>query len=98
MKFDPSKPYNDLPDLPPDIEFESKEVLRKIVKARAALAELKGISETIPNPELLLNSILLQEAKDSSAIENISYGNCYPKSDVTVINIKTRLVNIFSKH
>ncbi len=71
MKFDPSKPYNDLPDLPPDIDFESKEVLRKVAKARAALAELKGISETIPNPELLLNSILLQEAKDSSEIENI---------------------------
>jgi len=71
MKFDPSRPYNDLPDLPPDIDFESKEVLRKVAKARAALAELKGISETIPNPELLLNSILLQEAKDSSEIENI---------------------------
>jgi len=71
MKFDPSKPYNDLPDLPPDIDFESKEILRKVAKARAALAELKGISETIPNPELLLNSILLQEAKDSSEIENI---------------------------
>ena len=38
---------------------------------KVGLAELKGISETIPNPELLLNSILLQEAKDSSEIENI---------------------------
>jgi Fic family protein len=71
MAFNPSKPYNDLPLLPPRAEIESKAILRKAARARAALAELKGIAETIPQPEILINSILLQEAKDSSEIENI---------------------------
>ena len=71
MPFDPSKPYNSLPDLPPRVEIETREVLRKVISARSALAELKGYCETIPNSDILLNSILLQEAKASSEIENI---------------------------
>ncbi len=71
--FNPAKPYNNLPALPPEVEFESKAVLRKVVTARAALAELKGVSGTIPEPEILINSILMQEAKDSSEIENIHF-------------------------
>jgi Fic family protein len=71
MSFDPSKPFNDLPALPPKVDIESKLILRKALAARAALAELKGIAETIPQPEILINTILLQEAKDSSEIENI---------------------------
>lgn len=39
--------------------------------AHAALAELKGVAASIPNQEILINSLGLQEAKDSSAIENI---------------------------
>ncbi|MCK5232210.1 MAG: Fic family protein [Desulfobulbaceae bacterium] len=77
--FNPAKPYNNLPALPPEVEFESKAVLRKVVTARAALAELKGVSGTIPEPEILINSILMQEAKDSSEIENIitTHDNLY---------------------
>ncbi|MBD3316494.1 MAG: Fic family protein [Chitinivibrionales bacterium] len=71
MSFDPSWPFNDLPPLPPNVDIESKPILRKALGARAALAELKGIAETIPQPEVLINTILLQEAKDSSEIENI---------------------------
>ena len=50
---------------------ESKAVLKKLTLAHKALAELNGVSETIPNQVILLNTLSLQEAKDSSAIENI---------------------------
>jgi len=57
--------------LPLDIDFESKSVLKSLPSAHAALAELKGIASTIPNQTILINTLGLQEAKDSSAIENI---------------------------
>lgn len=60
-----------LSKLPPDIELETKQVLRKAASAHRYLAELKGISATIPNQSILINTLSLQEAKDSSAIENI---------------------------
>ncbi len=60
-----------LKNLPPDIELETKQVLRKAASAHRYLAELKGISATIPNQAILINTLSLQEAKDSSAIENI---------------------------
>lgn len=42
MSFDPDKPYNDLPLLPPKGELETKAVLRKAISGNKALAELKG--------------------------------------------------------
>lgn len=60
-----------LPKLPLSIDVESKIVLKKLASARAALAELNGITKLIPKPEILINALTLQEAKDSSAIENI---------------------------
>jgi Fic family protein len=57
--------------LPFDADIESKAVLRKLVQAHKSLAELKGIVETIPNESILINTLALQEAKDSSEIENI---------------------------
>jgi Fic family protein len=60
-----------LKNLPLDIDFESKSVLKSLPSAHAALAELKGIASTIPNQTILINTLGLQEAKDSSAIENI---------------------------
>lgn len=57
--------------LPLDSEFETKKVLKALPSAHAALAELKGIASTIPNQHILINTLGLQEAKDSSAIENI---------------------------
>jgi len=61
-----------VPLLPPDMELtETKAVLRKEAEARQALAELSGFAYTIPNQNILINAIALQEAKESSAIENI---------------------------
>ncbi len=57
--------------LPLSIDLESKAVLKKVGLARSALAELKGVAETIPNETILINTLSLQEAQDSSAIENI---------------------------
>jgi len=71
MVFLPDKPFNDLPLLPPNAEIETKATLKKLISAGRALAELKGLGETIPNQAILVNSIILQEAKASSEIENI---------------------------
>jgi len=60
-----------LKPLPLKIELETKKVLKRLPKAHAALAELKGIAQTIPNQNILINTLGLQEAKDSSEIENI---------------------------
>ncbi|MBE2279137.1 MAG: Fic family protein, partial [Ignavibacteriaceae bacterium] len=57
--------------LPFDFEIETKAVLKKTALARSALAEMKGVASTIPNQNILITTLSLQEAKDSSAIENI---------------------------
>jgi Fic family protein len=69
--LDRTKPYNDLPLLPPKADLESIAVLKAITRATRSLAELKGRTHTVPNPTILLNTIALQEAKASSEIENI---------------------------
>lgn len=57
--------------LPPKTNLETKAILKRLVSAHRYLAELKGKSATIPNENILINTLALQEAKDSSAIENI---------------------------
>ncbi len=57
--------------LPLDWDIETKTILKSLPSAHAALAELKGIASTMPNQSILINTLGLQEAKDSSAIENI---------------------------
>jgi Fic family protein len=70
--FDPSLPYNDLPDLPPPrAQIESTEILKRCINARVALAELKQAAELIPNSAVLVNALPLLEARASSEIENI---------------------------
>ncbi len=65
-------PYKRLEKLPPIRgKVETIRILRQTNKSTAALAELKGIAKTIPNQAMLINAIVLQEAKDSSEIENI---------------------------
>lgn len=59
------------PFLPLNQEIESKRVSKKIVSANIALAELKGAVKSIPNQSILINALSLQEAKDSSEVENI---------------------------
>ena len=60
-----------LPMLPPVQDIETKEVLKQSAQAHRCLAELKGVAKTIPNQNILINTLPLLEAKDSSAIENI---------------------------
>ena len=57
--------------LPPQAELETKHVLKQLAKSHKALAELKGYAGRIPNAGILINAVLLNEAKDSSEIENI---------------------------
>ena len=65
-------PHYQLEKLPPlRGKVETIEILRQTNNSTAALAELKGIARTIPNQPMLINAIVLQEAKDSSEIENI---------------------------
>ncbi|WP_372827985.1 Fic family protein [Polaromonas sp.] len=71
MSFDRAIPYNALPALPPVVELETKAVLKQVVVARTALAELKGIARLLPNQGVLIQAVGLQEAKISSEIENI---------------------------
>lgn len=66
------QPYNTLPLLPPSREkIESIRVLRKLVTASVSLAELKGLVNILPNPNILLNAVILKEASASSEIENV---------------------------
>lgn len=60
-----------LKKLPLIQDIETKKILKKLASAHRALAELKGIVSSIPNENILINTLGLQEAKDSSAIENI---------------------------
>ncbi len=71
MSFDVNKPFNDLPALPPAVEVETKAVLKRAISANRAVAELKGQGGVIPNQSMLVNTLILQEAKASSEIENI---------------------------
>lgn len=57
--------------LPPNADLETKPVLRKAASAHRFLAELKGLAATIPNENILIDTLSLQEARESSAIENI---------------------------
>lgn len=67
----PEKPYNELPLLPPATDLETRAVLRACGTARAALGELKGVAELIPNQEMLITTLPVLEAQASSEIENI---------------------------
>lgn len=69
--FDPQRPHNALPLLPPVVDLETKAVLKKVVSARTAVAELKAMASHLPNQAVLLQTIGLVEAKMSSEIENI---------------------------
>ncbi len=77
-------------ELPLIIDVESKAVLKRLPKAHAALAELKGLASTIPNQGILINTLGLQEAKDSSAIENIitTHDDLY-KSGLNIQTVKS---------
>lgn len=71
LGFNPEKPYNSLPPLPPAKDVETKSILRKAASCARAMGELKGIARTIPNQAILIDSLILQEAQSSTEIENI---------------------------
>jgi Fic family protein len=72
MSFDSARPFDALPQLPPPTELvETPAILKKCIKARVALAELKQAAELIPNAAVLANALPLLEAQASSEIENI---------------------------
>lgn len=71
MPFDRLRPYNELPLLPPAVELETKAVLKEAIEANRMLANLRGLAAQIPNQSVLISSIVLQEARLSSEIENI---------------------------
>jgi Fic family protein len=60
-----------LKPLPVDVDLETRAVLKKTASAHRYLAELKGMAATIPNETILISTLTLQEAKDSSEIEDI---------------------------
>jgi Fic family protein len=72
------------PALPLSIELETRAILKKLNSAHRALAELKGAAGLVPNEGILINTLSLQEAKDSSAIENIvtTHDDLYRSDDV----------------
>lgn len=61
----------DIPILPLPYDLETKAVLKQVNLANRRLAELKGIARNIPNEQILISTLTLQEAKDSSEVENI---------------------------
>jgi Fic family protein len=66
------EPFNELAVLPPaGVDLETPAVLKKLAVAARNLGELNGLCETLPDPRLFLNTIVLQESRNSSAIENI---------------------------
>src|SRR3978361_750270 len=69
---DRTTPWNNLPELPIAPEhYQSVVIYEQLGNAKAALGRLQGRSIVIPTQGLLIHSISLQEAKASSAIENI---------------------------
>ena len=86
---DPAIPYNILPELPPKFDLETKRIMRKLAETRAALAEMKGMGAIIPNQAMLINTLTMREAKDSSEIENI-----VTTQDALFIALAAQLKNI----
>lgn len=60
-----------IPTLPLKDFKETSQILKKAISANKVIAELKGVAHTIPNQGILINTLALQESKDSSEIENI---------------------------
>ena len=86
--------------LPLTIELETKAILKKSILANRALAKLNGIAKIIPNEAILINSLILQEAKDSSEIENIitTHDELFQSSvDIENITHDTKEVQSYSR-
>lgn len=91
-----NRQYN-IKELPLAFDLETKAVLKQLNLANKKLAELKGVALTIPNENILISTLTLQEARESSAVENIvtTQDDLY-KADLdlkeTIINASTKEV------
>ncbi|MDO8452991.1 MAG: Fic family protein [Sulfurimonas sp.] len=87
-------------NLPLQQTIETTKVLKKTISANRALAKLNGVAKIIPNQAILINSLVLQEAKDSSAIENIitTHDELYLASvDMSNVSNEAKEVHHYSK-
>ncbi|MGI8636561.1 MAG: Fic/DOC family N-terminal domain-containing protein, partial [Segetibacter sp.] len=65
MVYSRTIPYNDLPPLPTEsADFETPPILKLLSVASRHLGELNGLCASMPDPQLLINTIVLQESKD----------------------------------
>ncbi|MCG6872932.1 MAG: Fic family protein [Gammaproteobacteria bacterium] len=69
--WQPDRPFNALPGLPPAAETETRAILKQCIAARAALAGLEQAAALIPNAAMLISTLPLLEARASSEIENV---------------------------
>jgi len=86
--------------LPLATDIETKQILKKAISANRALANLNGVARTIPNQNIIINSLVLQEAKDSSEIENIitTHDELYISNiDASNVSQATKEVNSYAK-
>ena len=92
---------NQIELLPPKANIESKAILKKVALAHRYLAELKGVARSIPNQNILIDTLALQEARESSAIENIvsTFDDIYQSSSKNEIYISeaAKEVHAYSK-
>ncbi|MCY3551729.1 MAG: Fic family protein [Candidatus Poribacteria bacterium] len=70
-QFNPNLPWNDLPELPPAVDLESRDILKACISAMTELARANALVKQLPSEEVLINTLPLQEARRSSEIENI---------------------------
>ena len=70
-QFDPNIPWDSMPELPPPVVLESRDILKACISARAELARVNALVKMLPNEEVLVQTLPLQEARQSSEIENI---------------------------
>ena len=86
--------YN-IPNLPLSFDLETKAVLKQLNKANMKLAELRGVAHTIPNENILISTLTLQEAKDSSEVENIvtTQDDLYKAG----LNVRDEVINASTK-
>ncbi len=70
-QFNPNLPWNDIPELPPATDLESRSILKACISAMTELSNANALVKVLPNEEVLVNTLPLQEARRSSEIENI---------------------------
>ena len=70
-QFNPNVPWNDLPELPPATDLESRAILKACIPAMTELSKANALIKMLPNETVLVNTLPLQEARRSSEIENV---------------------------